>query len=386
MASNIPDLFGDEVPAEDHKEDVQDLGAGVCPRCESVALSTPLPLNAWSRTSRGEGDTPVYVCSPCGEDEANEDLDLPGGATPQSDWPVARRNDPEPVSPDPGTDELSRLVAAIEDLRNSGSGIWQMMGGRAREPKRSDPFKLEGEWVGLDEKLWTVGPDEFAWWASHAHPAVRRIVAAHETCPPELLDTLAGDLWVEVRQEALANSALDVSTRRRVADTDPVDWLREAANHPEPWVIGRCARCGGKVRRPDRFLTCSIACSVEQARQRVDEGLYLRRSFFGWPDEYVWEVAWHQGSGGIPGAGPKFHTVILSFVPGVKPDQVAMAVKALSEREGLNLFEAVEAIDQMAQDMDGEDVIAMCCLDTNPGQDPPPHPGTRSSVESVHGT
>jgi hypothetical protein len=36
--------------------------------------------------------------------------------------------------------------------------------------------------------------------------------------------------------------------------------------------------------------------------------------------------------------------------------------------------------------MDGEDVIAMCCLDTNPGQDPTPHPGTRSSVESADGT
>ena len=47
MASNIPDLFGDEVPAEDHKGDVQDLGAGVCPRCESVAL---LVDQAWKRS------------------------------------------------------------------------------------------------------------------------------------------------------------------------------------------------------------------------------------------------------------------------------------------------------------------------------------------------
>lgn len=62
--------------------------AGLCPRCGDTALRVPLATNALSRTTREEGDTPVYVCSDCGTDEALEDWHLPGGATPQSQWPV----------------------------------------------------------------------------------------------------------------------------------------------------------------------------------------------------------------------------------------------------------------------------------------------------------
>ena len=134
-------------------------------------------------------------------------------------------------------------MAAIRDLRNSGSGIWQMMGGKAPEPERSDPFKPEGEWVHLDDRLWTVTSADLRWWAGHAHPTVRRIVAAHEACVPELLDRLAEDPWVEIRQAALGNSALDPATLTRVAARDPVEWLREAANEPEPRIHGRCGHC-----------------------------------------------------------------------------------------------------------------------------------------------
>ena len=84
MTTDIPDLFADEALFDEYEEGVRDLGAGICPRCRSVALRTPLGANAWSRTSRGEGDVPVYVCSPCGSDEAGEDLQLPGGATPRA--------------------------------------------------------------------------------------------------------------------------------------------------------------------------------------------------------------------------------------------------------------------------------------------------------------
>ena len=62
--------------------------AGLCPRCGETALRVPLAANALSRTTRGLGDTPVYVCSDCGTNEALEDCHLPGGATPQTDWPV----------------------------------------------------------------------------------------------------------------------------------------------------------------------------------------------------------------------------------------------------------------------------------------------------------
>lgn len=56
-----------------------------CPRCGQKRLNPTQVLNALSRTTRMEGDTPVYVCSPCGMDEALEDF-FRGGATPQSDW------------------------------------------------------------------------------------------------------------------------------------------------------------------------------------------------------------------------------------------------------------------------------------------------------------
>jgi hypothetical protein len=65
----------------------------------------------------------------------------------------------------------------------------------------------------------------------------------HETCVPELLDRLAEDPWVEIRQAALGNGALDASTLTRATERNPVEWVREAANEPEPQVHGRCGRC-----------------------------------------------------------------------------------------------------------------------------------------------
>ena len=62
----------------------------ICPRCGKKALDPQQVLNALSRTTRGEEDTPVYVCSPCGTDEAMEDWFNrdKGGATPQEEWPL----------------------------------------------------------------------------------------------------------------------------------------------------------------------------------------------------------------------------------------------------------------------------------------------------------
>ena len=62
--------------------------AGLCPRCAEKSLRVPLAANALSRTTREEGDTPAYICSDCGTDEALEDWHLRGGATPQTDWPM----------------------------------------------------------------------------------------------------------------------------------------------------------------------------------------------------------------------------------------------------------------------------------------------------------
>lgn len=52
-------------------------------------MRKPLEINALSRTTRGEEDTPVYVCSDCGTDEGFEDMY--SRATPQSDWPLTAR-------------------------------------------------------------------------------------------------------------------------------------------------------------------------------------------------------------------------------------------------------------------------------------------------------
>ena len=58
-----------------------------CPRCAASQLKTPIEINALSRTTRNPGDKPVYVCSPCGTDEAMQDW-LQGGATPRKKWPT----------------------------------------------------------------------------------------------------------------------------------------------------------------------------------------------------------------------------------------------------------------------------------------------------------
>lgn len=65
---------------------VHEVDAGLCPRCESQSLKVPIKINALSYTTRDSGDTPVYVCSDCGEDEAWQEL--AGRATPQEQWPV----------------------------------------------------------------------------------------------------------------------------------------------------------------------------------------------------------------------------------------------------------------------------------------------------------
>jgi len=294
------------------------------------------------------------------------------GETVTTDIPDLFADPAPPVERDTAAEELSRWAAVINDLRNGG-GVWAMVLGHP-EPERSDPFKPEGEWVDLDERLWTVSSTDFAWWAGHAHPTVRRIVAMHEACAPELLDRLAEDPWVEIRQATLGNAALDASTLTRAAERDPVEWLREAANEPEPQVHGRCGRCGRKVKRPDRFLTCSIRCSVSQGKERLEDGTYSRRTGrlwqLGWPNEYVWEVAgyYRPGSGGMSGAGPTFDPVALSFVPGLNAKECEEVLAALVDHQGLTGEQAVTVIDEMAQSMDGPSVLDACTAKQAPAQ------------------
>jgi DNA-directed RNA polymerase subunit RPC12/RpoP len=63
-----------------------------CPRCHGFIPNDETPgayPGALSRTTRGEHDTPVYVCSACGADEGMLQF-MKGYCQPQSEWPVTR--------------------------------------------------------------------------------------------------------------------------------------------------------------------------------------------------------------------------------------------------------------------------------------------------------
>lgn len=59
----------------------------ICPRCKGEELNKEQALNALSRTTRNEHDTPVYVCSPCGNAEGLNEF-FKGRTEAQSEWPV----------------------------------------------------------------------------------------------------------------------------------------------------------------------------------------------------------------------------------------------------------------------------------------------------------
>ncbi len=275
---------------------------------------------------------------------------------------------PGPPRPHP-VPEVEEYLRTVEVARSIVRDMWSnSMATRGRpERQRRDPFRPFGGLLDLEERLWTTDRRELPWWTGHPNPTARRILALHETCPPDLLDRLADDPWVEVRQAALRNAALDEATRDRMACEEPVGWLREAAGLPGNDVAGRCCQCGSWVKRPDRFLTCSIRCSVAQNRERIEEGAYLKvREDYrgmpdeGWPDTFMWEVAVREKKGSVPGVGPAFAWVYLSFVPGLAPRELREAVRALAEREDLTGEEAVAVVDRLAQDMDSADLHDAC--------------------------
>ena len=64
----------------------------LCPRCKRVPLRTPQVMNSLSRCTRGIDDEHVYVCNPCGTDEAFEEYHQHGdGLTPMINWPIEER-------------------------------------------------------------------------------------------------------------------------------------------------------------------------------------------------------------------------------------------------------------------------------------------------------
>ena len=64
--------------------------AGTCPRCGDHSMMTPIEINALSRTTRDPNGPSIWVCSPCGTDEAFEDAFLTG-ATELMSWPLPQR-------------------------------------------------------------------------------------------------------------------------------------------------------------------------------------------------------------------------------------------------------------------------------------------------------
>jgi hypothetical protein len=285
---------------------------------------------------------------------------------------------PDPfVGPDsPPLDDWSSIFDLVRSLRElQDYGAFQMMTRRAyRERPTDDPFDVSGYWPGLQRRLWKAPPRELTRWSRHPHPAPRRILAGHECCPARLLDVLATDDWPEVRQAALGNNSLRPSRRKARAQNESVDWLREAAARPEPEVHGRCVRCGDPVKRLDRFLTCTIRCSIAQAMERIEDGTYmhcgnlapephpgLRGQHGGWwPRGFSWEVAFHPAPGGIPGTGPRYTDVLISFVPGIGAVALYRSIGDFVERQDLTADEAVSVIQRLARSMDGPSVLEAC--------------------------
>ena len=277
---------------------------------------------------------------------------------PETTDPFA--NTAPPVEPDREAGEDLLRLSFLWAHRNHIPGAWMVFGGKRREPSRNDPFKLVGEWVDLDERLWTVDSDGLEWWAGHPHPALRRVVALHETCPPALLDRFVDDEWVEIRQAALGNNAVDPETVRRSTESETVQWLREAVAVDRQSVVGRCAVCGSPVKRPDRFLTCSISCSILQQRKRFEDGTYAPWARIYWPNEYVWEVADRPAPGGVPGTGPRFTAVRISYIPGLNAVEADEVTRNIAKRENITIEETVGVIDRMAQTIDGPGILGAC--------------------------
>ena len=68
----------------------------LCPRCERSVMRVPQVMNSLSRCTRGIDDEHVYVCNPCGTDEAFEGFHSQG-LTPIINWPMEERSNQETI-------------------------------------------------------------------------------------------------------------------------------------------------------------------------------------------------------------------------------------------------------------------------------------------------
>jgi len=275
-----------------------------------------------------------------------------GDAMPRSVPDLFVDTDDGPVALTPFEIEAMNMVLAIDSFRDiliCGVSLWAMMGGKPREPDRDDVFKPTESQLALRDGLWLEDDAGLALLATNPHPTIRLLVAQHEPTPAVVLDLLADDPWSEIRQAALGHTSLTAGTRERIAVDDPKSWLREEAAEQVPMVGGRCTRCGKRVKRPDRFLTCSIRCSVELTAERVHEGLYIRKGDLTrvgtWKPGFHWSAAVTTESGGIRGCGPGWGWIWFSFIPGLSAREVADALTVLVHTDGLDPEDAVTRLE-----------------------------------------
>ena len=91
----------------------------LCPRCERVPLRVPQVMNSLSRCTRGIEDKAVYVCNPCGTDEAFEEYHQHGdGLTTMNNWPVEERTNQELIDVLQVQHDIHITEMMEESLRN----------------------------------------------------------------------------------------------------------------------------------------------------------------------------------------------------------------------------------------------------------------------------
>ena len=61
-----------------------------------------------------------------------------------------------------------------------------------------------------------------------------------------------------------------------------------------------------------------------------------------------------------PGTGPRFIAVRISYIPGLDAVEADAVTRSLSKSESISVEEAVRAVDQMAQTMDGPGILNAC--------------------------
>lgn len=200
-------------------------------------------------------------------------------------------------------------------------------------------------------------------YARHPHPAVRSAVARHSP-HVEVVEALVGDEWREVRVMALLNPSLPQAAVRSHVDREPARALRGLAARVQSGKLDGsgvpCVECGGRVKRLDYF-TCSVACSIDQFERRRRSGRWVdaveadfRRRLGlrdAWPADFAWDVAHSEGSGGLPGAGPRKRRVLVSFVRAVSAGELVKLMRTLVQ-SGTDASHAVAVLTRLEPHID----------------------------------